>query len=146
MIDQQVSYGFHSTYEETIFVRHVQINGEWMVKYSPMVTTGDISTHEKRGSDYRRILYDPSSVNLDVSEENGFFICRVKRIWSLLVNHVFHDLIKEGSCIEERKEPLPRWTYRTGNTQSCDTGEGSQPVHLALGSPDSAPFMLFFSL
>lgn len=47
MIDQQVPYGFLSTYEETIFLRHIQIGGEWTLEYSPIVATGDNSTAEE---------------------------------------------------------------------------------------------------
>lgn len=37
MIDEQVPYGFHSTYEETIFLRQVRIHGVWRVEYSSIV-------------------------------------------------------------------------------------------------------------
>lgn len=37
MIDQQVAYDFHSTYEETIFLRQVRIHGVWRVEYSSII-------------------------------------------------------------------------------------------------------------
>ncbi|CDM29117.1 hypothetical protein DTO013E5_5831 [Penicillium roqueforti] len=45
MIDLRLPYGFHSTYEETIFLRHVQVNGQWRVEYSPVIqsTATDVS-------------------------------------------------------------------------------------------------------
>lgn len=41
MIDQRFPYGFYSTYEKTIFLRHIQINGSWRVEYSYIVDNND---------------------------------------------------------------------------------------------------------
>ncbi|CAG8144969.1 unnamed protein product [Penicillium nalgiovense] len=40
MLDQKLPYGFHSTYEETIFLHLVRVNGVWRVEYSPLVNSG----------------------------------------------------------------------------------------------------------
>ncbi|KAJ5836894.1 hypothetical protein N7447_002920 [Penicillium robsamsonii] len=44
MIDQRVAYGFHSTYDHTVFLRQVQVNGTWRVGCSHIIdnnrTTG----------------------------------------------------------------------------------------------------------
>jgi hypothetical protein len=37
MVDERVPYGFLSTYEETIFLQQVQVNGLWQVQYSPTI-------------------------------------------------------------------------------------------------------------
>jgi hypothetical protein len=37
MVDEGVPYGFHSTYEETSFLRQVQVNGLWQVQCSPTI-------------------------------------------------------------------------------------------------------------
>lgn len=40
MLDQKLPYGCHSTYEETIFLHLVRVNGVWRVEYSPLVNSG----------------------------------------------------------------------------------------------------------
>lgn len=37
MIDEEVPYGFHTTYVETIFLQRVEVDGEWTVQYSPVI-------------------------------------------------------------------------------------------------------------
>ena len=36
MIDEKVRFGFHSTYQETIFLRCIQAGSEWRIEYSPI--------------------------------------------------------------------------------------------------------------
>ncbi|KAJ5542051.1 hypothetical protein N7461_008054 [Penicillium sp. DV-2018c] len=44
MLDQNVAYGVHSTYEESIFLPQVQVQGVWRVEYSPVINDNSIST------------------------------------------------------------------------------------------------------
>lgn len=37
MHDLKVKYGFLTTYDETIFLRQVLINGRWTLEYSPVI-------------------------------------------------------------------------------------------------------------
>jgi hypothetical protein len=41
MIDLKVPYGFHSTYDQTIFLRHTQIQGLWTLEYSYVIDNND---------------------------------------------------------------------------------------------------------
>ena len=49
MIDLKVPYGFHSTYDQTIFLRHIQIRGSWRLEYSCVIDnnkTTDVSVKQ----------------------------------------------------------------------------------------------------
>ena len=48
MIDNRVPYGFHSTYNEVIFLRYVQKDGEWRMEVSPVVSNkwSEVSVNE----------------------------------------------------------------------------------------------------
>ncbi|KGO44398.1 hypothetical protein PEXP_000890 [Penicillium expansum] len=57
MRELNVKYGFMSTYEETIFLRKVDVRGVWTLQYSPVMRFDDLYTPQTEGITTRQGLY-----------------------------------------------------------------------------------------